>query len=206
MTERFFDRLYDIDDNSTARDHYDRFADSYDDELVGHGYAQPDRVATALVEAEVSVDAAVLDAGCGTGLSGRALAARGYHNIHGGDFSDEMLTVAAATGVYQSLQRVDLNARPFPDIPAAPFGAITLVGVLGHGHVGGEALYGLVDLLVPGGLLAIGVNELAYPAGPVKEALDNMTADGRFTPPQAELGDHIPGLGSRGWVITARRL
>lgn len=201
--ERFFDRLYDIHDGDEIRDHYNRFAASYDNELMSRGYAQPGRVADAVVAAGVPFDARILDAGCGSGLSGRALAERGYSQIDGCDYSTEMLAVAAQTGVYHELHQVDLNLEPLA-VPGAPFDLVTAVGVVGHGHVSGAAIGRLITLLRPGGLLALAINELAWPEGDVKPELDRLVEQGLVTPYHAEVGEHIPGLASQGWVITTQ--
>jgi len=202
--EVFFDGLYDLRDGDDVRRHYQRFAADYDAELLNRGYAQPDRVADTLVAAGVPLDARILDAGCGSGLSGRALADRGYRNLHGCDYSTEMLALAGRTGVYRTLHEVDLNVVPIA-VPGAPFDAVTAVGVVGHGHVAGAAIAGLVDLLIPGGFLALAINELAWPEGDAKPALDELVAGRRLDPYDAELGEHIPGVDKQGWVVTARR-
>lgn len=203
--ERFFDRIYDLRDGDDVRRHYDRFAADYDQELTSRGYAQPDRVAKALVDAGVPFTARILDAGCGSGLSGRALANHGYQEIIGCDYSTEMLVLAAATEVYQSLHQVDLNASPI-DVSGVPFDVVTAVGVVGHGHVSGTAIAGFVDLLQPDGILALAINELAWPEGDVKPALDELVRNGVVSEYEAEVGEHIPGLGSQGWVVTTRRV
>ncbi len=201
--ERFFDRLYDLDDGDDVRRHYQRFAADYDAELTSRGYAQPDRVADALVAAGVPGDARILDVGCGSGLSGVALAKRGFSQIDGCDYSSEMLARARATDVYRHLYEVDLNAGELA-ITGSPFDVVTAVGVLGHGHVAGLALRSLALLLESGGWLVFAINELAWPDGDAKPALDQLVEDETIDSYEAQIGEHIPGLGSRGWVVIAR--
>ena len=62
------------------------------------GYATPPRVAMALRLAGANVEKGVLDYGCGTGLSGMALAAVGFQVIDGTDISPEMLSQAEGRG------------------------------------------------------------------------------------------------------------
>ena len=50
----------------------------------------------------------VLDVGCGEGMVGEALHARGFSAITGMDISPEMLKVAAARNIYDELHEVDL--------------------------------------------------------------------------------------------------
>ncbi|MGR3468515.1 MAG: class I SAM-dependent DNA methyltransferase, partial [Shimia sp.] len=61
---------------SETQDVYTRWAGTYDAEVGGGGYQTPARIAAALREHARS-DALVLDYGCGTGLSGAALAEAG---------------------------------------------------------------------------------------------------------------------------------
>jgi predicted TPR repeat methyltransferase len=56
--------------------------------------------------------ALVLDVGCGTGLVGRALRARGFKGqIFGRDISQASLEIAQQSGAYDSLEQADLQQR-----------------------------------------------------------------------------------------------
>lgn len=105
-------RAYSAVDADAARAVYDEWAETYDAEL-GHddqGYIGPDVAADALVRV-VGPGATVLDAGCGTGLVGAALAARGRFDVDGVDISPGMLARAQAVGVYRRLAVADLTRR-----------------------------------------------------------------------------------------------
>ena len=56
-----------------------------------------------MLKQEVPPDGHVLDAGCGTGLSGKALHAAGFRRLTGIDISQASLDVAAQAGVYERL-------------------------------------------------------------------------------------------------------
>ena len=58
-------------------DRYDEWAQSYDDDLASWSYQAPTVVAEAVVTRHPAAGSA-LDVGCGTGLVGRALRARGF--------------------------------------------------------------------------------------------------------------------------------
>jgi len=64
-------------DSEVVADYYDNWANDYDRTLRQWQYEAPERVAERL-RAERAPQAVILDAGCGTGLSGRALAAAGW--------------------------------------------------------------------------------------------------------------------------------
>lgn len=89
---------------------FDDFAASFDEKLARLDYCAPGLVAAA-VRAARRPDAqglSILDAGCGTGLSGRevrAIAAR----LVGVDLSGAMLDQARATGIYDALAKEELT-------------------------------------------------------------------------------------------------
>ena len=69
----------------------------------------------------------ILDLGCGDGLVGEALKARGFTNISGYDISSKMVALALSKKVYKVVQQADLN-KPLA-LPPASFDLITCVGV-----------------------------------------------------------------------------
>jgi SAM-dependent methyltransferase len=80
----------------------------------------------------------LLDAGCGTGLSGPCLAALGYAPIEGLDSSRDMLELAAGRGVYADLRRAELGrALPWQDDHFAGF---VSSGVFTEGHAPASGL------------------------------------------------------------------
>lgn len=108
--------------------YYDEWADDYDETLAQWRYEAPERVA-AHMRAALAPDAIILDAGCGTGLSGKALARVGFKTIDGMDVSQRSLDFADALGVYRSLRHVDMQDLPLPhgdDI----YDGLACVGVL----------------------------------------------------------------------------
>lgn len=140
MDERheMLERVYHLDSAAERESLYDEWAGKYDEDLLnGLAYVAP-QVTAERFAALVRPDAVVLDAGCGTGLVGAELAARGFTTIDGIDISQGMLDEAAAKGCYRDVKRADLTARlPFED---AAYDATICVGTLTEGHVGPEAL------------------------------------------------------------------
>ncbi|RAH39706.1 uncharacterized protein BO95DRAFT_469476 [Aspergillus brunneoviolaceus CBS 621.78] len=91
-------------------------------DCLTQAYVAPRLVAQAVMRLSKSAITrpVVLDAGCGTGLVGQALATAGgaasssissIAAIDGIDFSPAMLAMARKTGVYRNLIRGDLTAR-----------------------------------------------------------------------------------------------
>lgn len=92
-------------------EHFDRFAEHFDAQLVGTlGYDLPQQIGSLLGALPAGLRAAhALDAGCGTGLCGpilRPFAAR----LTGVDLSAGMLAQAARRGVYDALVQSELLA------------------------------------------------------------------------------------------------
>ncbi|MEK6204583.1 MAG: methyltransferase type 11, partial [Amylibacter sp.] len=70
-------RAYDLSSVDETQKFYSDWAATYDAEILENGYATPERCAKALAGFAPEQDFAVLDIGCGTGLSGKYLAAAG---------------------------------------------------------------------------------------------------------------------------------
>ncbi len=150
LKEVYKDRT--VDDQ---REIYREWAETYDDQTTGEfGWMGFKPAAEAFAERIANKCARVLDAGCGTGLSGEALAALGYGNIHGRDLSPEMLAVAKDRKIYKSLDVVDLTQPLLEE----PFDAVLSVGVFGFGPPNPEHIRHLVTSVKPGGLVILTVN------------------------------------------------
>jgi predicted TPR repeat methyltransferase len=115
-------------DASEVADRYDQWALSYDDDLASWSYQAPTVVAETVVTRHPTAGSA-LDVGCGTGLVGRALRARGFSGqIRGVDISQASLDIAEASGAYDSLEQADLQQRlPFE---GDSVDAVVCVGVM----------------------------------------------------------------------------
>ncbi len=117
--------------------HYDEFAPAYDEVLLSRwGYRAP-ATAAELLARHIAPGSRVLDAGCGTGLTGSALRRVGFDTVHGADISAPSLQIAAGKGVYRSLVRADL-LKPLP-FPSGTFDAAICVGVLSY--IAGDELF-----------------------------------------------------------------
>ena len=109
MNKKFLDRIYKSDLDLSTTQLYKEWASSYEDELNSNKYVTPRRCADMLMKYCANPRIKVLDLGCGTGLSGEALHARGFHQIDGLDLSSEMLTLAKEKAIYSKLINDDLN-------------------------------------------------------------------------------------------------
>jgi predicted TPR repeat methyltransferase len=155
---KMLERAYALKDAGEARALYRDWAREYDATMLeGLGYLTPARTAALLAAYLPDRRAAILDAGCGTGLAGVELARLGFDHLNGLDFSPQMLEVAGARGVYSRLFEADLTQTlPLAD---ASFDAMICTGTFTHAHVGAACLPELFRVLRPGGLFACTVHK-----------------------------------------------
>ncbi len=134
-------------------DYYDSWAAEYDENLGDWRYQAPERVAS-LLRTRLSPDSEILDAGCGTGLSGRALYSAGFTTIDGIDISIHSLAIARTSGAYRTLQSIDMQKLPFP-IPADHYDGLVCVGVLTYLPESTSTLREFCRLVRPQGIMVV---------------------------------------------------
>ncbi|MCO5063948.1 MAG: methyltransferase domain-containing protein [Rhizobiaceae bacterium] len=97
---------------------FDQYADRFDTSLVEKlGYRVPDLMMWAIAMVHPQQFKLARDLGCGTGLMGERLRDRA-DRLEGFDISGEMLRKARAKGVYDLLEKADLQNPPPFSVPA----------------------------------------------------------------------------------------
>lgn len=205
--ERYFHKSYTLKNTDETKAYYSKWAKVYDLEVSEeNGYRQPQRCAEALLNLLEPGDSPILDVGCGTGLSGQALASAGYTNIDGCDLSPEMLEKAAKTLCYKRLFEANLNQPPL-NCEDSTYDAATAVGVFSFGHIDPAAIDEILRVLKPGGALIIGLNEKFYDEGSFPMKLDALEQERKIEIKSREHGIHLENIeGSMGWVIGAVKI
>ena len=138
-------------DSGDIERYYDQWAAEYDDDLRHWNYQAPVEAA-ALLRQGVPLEAPVLDAGCGTGLSGQALKALGYMHVTGMDLSQASLDLAQQTGAYERLAQVDMQQLPLP-YETDEFAGLQCVGVLTYVPDTDGIVREFCRIVRPGGLV-----------------------------------------------------
>lgn len=211
MTENkssFLSAAYGFSDTDTSekiKAHYDAWADQYDADLVDQQqYVMPIRAAAAIETHQHDKAARILDVGCGTGLSGKALVDCGFTNLDGCDLSPGMLERAKHLNIYARLFEADL-AKPPLDAADSSYDVVTVVGAFSFGHIPVDAMDDLLRVVTPEGLFLITTNDHYYDEGTIQPKLDQLVADGHVSTVTCEHGAHIEGLKVGGWVFVMRR-
>lgn len=155
---------------------YAAWAAAYDRDTLAAGYCLPFQVPAWLAR-HVRPDAGpVLDAGCGTGLSGPCLRALGYRQVAGLDFSQEMLTLAGSRGAYDELKRATLGETlPWADDHFAGF---LSTGVFTEGHAPASSLGELCRITRPGGMAVFTVRDSIFGSGGFDAVIEDLSSRG----------------------------
>ncbi len=203
MGETFLDKAYDARTVEEMRDLYDAWAASYEHELAENGYVTPRRCAEALARFSDDLTAPVLDFGCGTGLSGVALAHAGFRTLDGVDISGDMLKRAEDKQFYRTLRQIEPGKRPIAN--RGDYAAVAAIGVIGSGAAPTTTFDQLMKGLARGGLMVLSFNDHALddPANEarVSEWIDCGAARLLFK----EHGDHLPGINLKSTVYVIER-
>lgn len=205
MSHTFLEKISGVENAETQRDVYDQWADSYDKELTEGDYKTPARVAAALksVLTEAELATPVLDFGCGTGLSGLALADAGFQHIHGADVSAGMLRQAEAKAVYERLFPLPVG-NPDPGLMSR-YRLVTAVGAISPGAAPSSCLPAILMALPSRGRLAFSYNDLALEDPEYMQWFDRTVNSSEAEIEVDETGPHIAGLGSTARVMVIRR-
>jgi predicted TPR repeat methyltransferase len=187
-------------DSATVEHAYDMFAEtgSYDETFDEWGYVGPD-TAAAILKNFVPRQSRILDAACGSGLTGTALRNLGYGNIEGIDISAKLLELADQTGAYDRVQRVDMQTFPLP-FEDGEFDAVNFIGALTYFETN-EILRELCRIVRSGGHVVFSQRDDIMRDQNYGEQLEELERDGCWkrvfgTEPMPYLPHH-PEYGSR---------
>lgn len=203
MADRtFLDRVYDLDGATATRSFYGDWADSYDAEVTDAGYQTPARAAAALA-GHLDPASAILDLGCGTGLSGQALTDAGFTTVDGCDLTPEMLEKAQARGCYRNLWLSDPETPV--DLSRGPYAAISAVGVIGHGAAPVDLFHDIAIALPARGFFVFSFNDHTLTDPAFEGAVMNCIDGGAFSLLFRENGPHLTGRDMTSTVYILRK-
>jgi predicted TPR repeat methyltransferase len=195
--------LFQVADDDENRAYYNHWAGEYDADLSALSYPAPPQTATMLAGLVSWRDRPVLDAGCGTGLSGEALRSEGFAVIDGLDYAQGMLEQAQAKGLYRNLDLADLGQPQ--ELAAAPYAAIVTVGTLTYEFLGVELVEHLMPALEVGGCFVLCTNATAWGLRSVEDYLGTLVQQGRITGLVMRACEYLPAEHASGMVAAWRK-
>lgn len=157
------DSVYAADTPEALAQAYAAWAATYDSETASLGYLLPFLITAWVTRHVPAGEGPLLDAGCGTGLSGPSLKALGYPDIAGLDLSDDMLKIAGSRNAYNDLKNAMLGGPlPWPD---GHFRAFFSTGVFTISHAPASGLHELVRITRKGGHAIFTVRDQVFDSG-----------------------------------------
>lgn len=172
------DSVYGADTPETLAQAYAAWAATYDSETTSLGYLLPFLITAWVARYVPSGEGPLLDAGCGTGLSGPSLKALGYGDISGLDLSDDMLKIAGSRNAYSELKQAMLGGPlPWPD---GYFRAFFSTGVFTISHAPASGLHELVRITGKGGHAIFTVRDQVFESGGFQAVFDELTTANKW--------------------------
>ena len=167
-------------ESATVERDYDTFAEqgAYDETFDEWGYVGPE-TAAAILRNYVPLQSRILDAACGSGLTGTALQRLGYGHIEGIDISAGLLELAERTGAYARVAQVDMQRFPLP-FADAEFDAVNFIGALTYFKTN-EILRELCRIVRSGGYVVFSQRDDIMRDQDYGEQLAELERDGLWT-------------------------
>ena len=198
--------VFEAKDPAELAECYDAWARSYEEDMGDHaGPAE----ATDVLARYVPPDARILDAGCGTGIAGAILWARGYRRLEGLDLSAGMLREAARKGCYTALHQGTLGEAL--SFRSGFFDAVLLVGVFARAHAPSDSLLELIRVTRPGGYIIFTLRPEFYVNTQFKATMTALADSERWrlietTAPFSGRYREFPGINLKVWVYQVLRV
>jgi predicted TPR repeat methyltransferase len=179
-TDRWLDTVFRAKDRATLKNAYDQWAATYDSDLLLTGYLHLPVIIGLVCRHVKRRDAAILDAGVGTGMAGSLLNLLGYNNLTGLDMSDGMLAKAAERKCYSDLRKGVLG-EPL-DFVDRSFDAVISTGTFTQGHAPAGGLSELTRVLEKDGLLMFTVGSIVWEEQGFATKIASLVAAGQLAP------------------------
>lgn len=177
--DAFLRQAYELKDLEDAMAFYQHWAEDYDRQMEGNlHYVAPRQTAEHLARFVEDRSVAVLDVGCGTGLTSHYLAEQGFETFDGIDLNEAMLERSRARGIYRNLIKADLTLPLTLDDES--YGAAISSGTFTLGHVGPEPIPEIFRVLQPGACFACTVHRDIWSAKGFEAAFGTLETAGKI--------------------------
>ena len=182
---------------NTSSDHnkqeYDKLADRYEALVAEWNYDAPPITAGLLAKYLGGTSGRILDAACGTGLTGQALHEAGFRDIVGTDISERSLALAKEKDVYVELMPADLQSLPIEALATDGFDGVQCVAAMAF--LAEEPMFREMCRIVrPGGVALYSQRSDLYTARNYRAAEDTLIAEGLWSRLEAtDPAPYLPG-------------
>jgi len=175
-------------DSKDVEAYYDDWAATYEEQLTGWRYTAPTEAAERLAGL-LPARAALLDVGCGTGMFGKRMTAQKPVTLTGIDISGASLEIAGRAGVYDRLEKVDLQVTPLP-FESGSMDAAASIGVMTYIERPKALLSDLARIVRSGGPILFTQRDDRWEEKDFDGVLKALSDEGLIEP--AEIGEPRP--------------
>ena len=195
--------IYKLTSKKKVLEYYDDWTNNaqFNQDMVDWKYTAPSNAAKLLHKHSPNKDIRILDAGCGSGLVGMELAKKGYINVTGADFSQNMMDLIPKN-IYKSLKLMDLNETLF--YKKNSFDAIICVGTFTYGHVKARALDEFLRITKNNGLICFTVNEGVYNKYKFDKKIIELSKNNSWEMLELSKSSYIVNKDVRAWLCIAK--
>ncbi|MBC6441416.1 MAG: class I SAM-dependent methyltransferase [Rhodospirillales bacterium] len=182
-------RLYNATNLDELREAYDAWAKTYDRQImVDYGWSGP-RLLIERVRPLLADEAAIMDAGAGTGAVGLAARQAGFTTLDAMDLSLEMLEIAREHGVYRNIRAGMLGEAL--DYGTDSYDAVLSAGVFTPGHAPPGSFDELCRIVKPGGYIGFTMRHDRTPDGFIG-TFERLADDGTWE--QIDVSEPFQGM------------
>lgn len=144
---------------SEIKEYYTKWAHKYEEDLSPGRYNGPIMAAEAVSHCfKDKNEVKILDIAAGTGTVGLELSKRGFKDIDALDPAEGMLEKAKKKNVYNRLLCEFMTEDKLP-VDQGYYDCAVSSGGFGDGHIPIEALYEMIRIVKPGGVIVIAMRE-----------------------------------------------
>tara|TARA_Y100000996_G_scaffold373126_1_gene322446 strand:+ start:1179 stop:1811 length:633 start_codon:yes stop_codon:yes gene_type:complete len=191
--------IYKLKKTEDVMSYYDEWGqdNKYDKDMADWNYTGPKETSMVFSKHEKNKKISIFDAGCGTGLVGIELKKLGFSKFYGADLSQKLLDLVPS-GVYQSLEKVDLNKKINHEDNM--FDAVMCVGTFTYGHVKPPALDEFIRITKNNGLICFTINEGIHEEYGFDIKLKKLSEEGKWKKIEFFKSDYIASKDVNAWL------
>ena len=196
--------IYKLTSKDKVLKYYDDWTKNaqFNQDMIDWEYTAPVNTVQLLDKYIQDKNIKILDAGCGSGLTGIELKKRGYVNIHGVDFSKSMLNLIP-NNIYQTVELIDLNEPlKYND---NDFDVIICVGTFTYGHVKAHALNEFIRVTNKNGYICFTINEGIYTEYKFDKKINELSKNKSWEVLHLSKSSYIVNKDVEAWLCLAKK-